>query len=289
MHARDVAAVARKVDLGYDLDVAHGGVVDQLAHLTLREVAAVLLLPLAVDGAHGRVAAAETSDFGQLGVRQDLDAPPLVVGQVEVELVDLVVGHEVDIAAQGLGSDPRAGHVEHHAPVGVARRVLHLAAGEAHGQRAPPGVDLGRQQLKEGLYAAEDTPAVAARDLDPPGQNAQLVGFGPQPRFGAQHQRPLACARGVGGESQIVGEVIGERLQPLLGADNGCGVEREAAVELRHGAGRGQHGGKRRLGGRGAMHGTAEPACGKKGADHVRTNLCEQSYRFPPNMLTLLR
>ena len=92
----DAAAVAREVDFGDDFDVAQGGVLDQRAHFVLRVITAVLLRPFAVDGRHGRIAAAETADFGQLGVRLDLDAPPVVVGQVEVEFVDVVVGKQVD-------------------------------------------------------------------------------------------------------------------------------------------------------------------------------------------------
>ena len=91
MDRGDVAAVARKVDFGDDFDVARCGVGNQVAHLLLGVVAAVLLVPLAVDGPHGRITAAETADFGQLGVRQDFDAPPFVVAQVQMQLVDVVV------------------------------------------------------------------------------------------------------------------------------------------------------------------------------------------------------
>ena len=64
----DVAAVPGQVDLGDDLDVAYGGIADQPAHFVLRVEAAVFLVPFPVDGAYGRVAAAEAADFGQLGV-----------------------------------------------------------------------------------------------------------------------------------------------------------------------------------------------------------------------------
>ena len=84
MHASEVAAVPRQVELGDDLHVAHGGITDQVAHLVLRIEPAVFLVPFPVDGAYGRVAAAEAADFGQLGVRPDLDPPPFVVRQVEV-------------------------------------------------------------------------------------------------------------------------------------------------------------------------------------------------------------
>ena len=80
----DVAAVPGQVDLGDNLDVAHGGIADQPAHFVLCVEAAVFLVPFPVDGAYGRVAAAEAADFGQLGVRPDLDPPPFVVRQVEV-------------------------------------------------------------------------------------------------------------------------------------------------------------------------------------------------------------
>ncbi len=68
MDAGDGAAVSGQVDLGNDLDVAAGGIADDFAHLGLGVVAAVFLAPLAVDGCHRRVAAAESADGGQLGV-----------------------------------------------------------------------------------------------------------------------------------------------------------------------------------------------------------------------------
>ena len=79
MHRRDVAAVPRQVDFGDDLDVARRRIADQAAHLVLRVIPAVLLVPFAVDRTHGRIAAAEAADFGQFGVRSDFDTPPFVV------------------------------------------------------------------------------------------------------------------------------------------------------------------------------------------------------------------
>ena len=84
MHRGDVAAVPREVDLGNDLDVPLGGITDQSAHLLLREVTAVFPGPLAIYGSYGRIAAAETSDLRQFGVRFDLDAPPFVVRKMQV-------------------------------------------------------------------------------------------------------------------------------------------------------------------------------------------------------------
>lgn len=160
MHRGDVAAVAREVDLGDDLDVAHGGVVDQTPHLLLREVTAVFLTPLAIYGPYGRIAAAEAAHLRQLGVRADFDAPALVVREVQVQFVDVVVGQQVDITLDSIGSDPRARHVEHHAPVGVARRILDLGAGDRDRQLALPGIDSGGSSRSRAWMPQKTPPAV---------------------------------------------------------------------------------------------------------------------------------
>ena len=91
MHRPDRAAVPREVDLGDHLDVADGGIADDVAHLLLRVVAAVTFEPFAVDGLHGRIAAAESADLGQFGVGTDLDAPSFVVREMKMQFVDIVV------------------------------------------------------------------------------------------------------------------------------------------------------------------------------------------------------
>lgn len=95
------------VDLGDDRDVPLGGVRDDLADVVLGvETAVRLLVP-----ERGRPVAplrtgAPGADLGEPGVALDLDAPALVVGEVEVEDVELVGGEEVEVAQDtGLGHE----------------------------------------------------------------------------------------------------------------------------------------------------------------------------------------
>ena len=63
-------------------------------------------------------------DLGQAGVTLDLDAPTLVLGEVPVETVDLVAGEMVDVLLHEVRPEEVPAHVEMHAPVGKAGRVV---------------------------------------------------------------------------------------------------------------------------------------------------------------------
>lgn len=90
--------MAGKLDLGNDVYAALGGIGHHLADFVLRVVAAVGRAVVFVRGfvmADQRLPALRT-DARQFGIAPDLDAPPLVVGQVPVEGVELVQRHDVD-------------------------------------------------------------------------------------------------------------------------------------------------------------------------------------------------
>ena len=153
MHARQIETVPGQIYLGDYLYVAHGGVLDQLAHLLLRIVSAVTLVPASVTRRHGRVAAAESSDFGQLGMRLYLDAPCLVVRQMQVQFVDLVVRQIIDETFHFIELHPRAAHVEHESAIGETRLVDHAARADHHGRRQSARIHLRGQQLQQSLDA----------------------------------------------------------------------------------------------------------------------------------------
>ena len=83
--------MARQVDLGDYLNVALGGVGDYFANILVCKVTSVVLVPATIAGCNGRIHTAKTSYFGKLGVRLYLHAPALVVGEMQVQMVDLVV------------------------------------------------------------------------------------------------------------------------------------------------------------------------------------------------------
>lgn len=230
MERGDGPAVAREVDLGDHLDVAHRGVADDLPHLVLRVVAAVFFVEFAVYGPDGRIAAAESAHLGQLRVRLDLDAPPLVVHQVDVQLVDVVPGQQVDLALQRLGGDPRAGDVEHHAAVGKLRSVFPHTARQRHGLLQPfAGIDLGRQQAEERLQAVEHAAVVGAAHGDVVGCDLQPVAFGRglRGRIDQKRQDAVGGRLPLNGAFEVFGGIFRQREQPFVCHEGHGGSERE--------------------------------------------------------------
>src|SRR5690606_33735239 len=68
--------------------------------------------------------------LGQPRVALDLQPPPLVVGQVEVEHVELVHGHQVDEAQHPVLGHEVPGDVEHAPPPAEPRPVGDVHAGQ---------------------------------------------------------------------------------------------------------------------------------------------------------------
>ena len=127
---RQRLGMARQVHLGDDLDVALRGVSHDFAEVVLRIEAAVALaagielllqrLSVATPGTHR----------GESRIFLDFHAPAVVVGQVPVELVDLVVGQPVEMA-QDIGLvEEAARHVEHAAAPVEAGLVHDLHGGQ---------------------------------------------------------------------------------------------------------------------------------------------------------------
>ena len=61
--------------------------------------------------------------FGQLRIAADLDPPTLIVGQVQMQSVELVEGHAVDERLYLVDRKEVTGHVEHHAAPAKARFI----------------------------------------------------------------------------------------------------------------------------------------------------------------------
>ena len=145
--------VAGHVDLGNHLDVAFGGVGDDVFQLstrvevgavgTIRPVSAVLHGGDVGVGRHG-------TDRGQPRIFFHFPTPTLVFGEVEVELVEFVHRHEVEHAFDLVDAEKVAGHVEHEAAIGEARAVGDSQAGQfiaRDGHIVHTGGDTGGQHL----------------------------------------------------------------------------------------------------------------------------------------------
>src|SRR5204863_4752130 len=139
-----------------------GGVGDDLADIVLRIEATV---GLAVEAPRGRVLDLSTDErltaprahLGETRVLLDLEAPPLVVGQVPVEAVEVMERREIDVLLHELLRHEVTGHVEVDAPPREPGRVLDRNRGDAPydtGRLRLPE-DRGREELPQCLEPVE--------------------------------------------------------------------------------------------------------------------------------------
>ncbi|EGJ75145.1 putative beta-N-acetylhexosaminidase [Streptomyces sp. Tu6071] len=180
----------------------------------------------------------------------DLDAPALVVGEVEVQDVELVRGEQVDRAQHAVLGQEVAGDIEEVAAPGEAGAVLDLRVRDldagrryGHGRGAGDGghrggercaaQGLGPGELAERLDAVVDPGGPAPGDADAFGADGQDVRLGGRARVDAQaydgavpgfrevepERHPEVAPQGAGG-----GGGPRPRVEP------GGGVEAEGAV-----------------------------------------------------------
>ena len=164
--------VSREVDFGNDIDVSFGGIADYLTAFVLGVVASVGLAVVdAGIGADDRLLA-NAALQGKLGQGFHLETPALVLGEVPVELVAAVQGHDVEHLLDGFDGEEVTGTVEQDAAIGEAGLVLDDAEGEQHGIGAHQ-----RQALAQRLCSAEDADGLASGEGDGMGADGELVGF----------------------------------------------------------------------------------------------------------------
>src|SRR3989475_2843484 len=154
--------MARHLDLRHDRHEARAGVGDDLADMCLSKEAAVRL---AVEPPLGRVLVLSTDErltaprahLGETRVLLDLEAPPLVVGQVPVEAVELMERREIEVLLHELLRHEVTGHVEVDAPPLEPGRGLDRNRGDAPydtGRLRLPE-DRGREKLPQCLEPVE--------------------------------------------------------------------------------------------------------------------------------------
>ena len=164
--------VGGKLQLGHNLHAAHAGVGDELAHVVLRIIAAQAVFVGPGPGAHLR----------QARVFLDFEAPARVVNHVQLQAVELVHGHHVDIFLHKLLVEEIARHVEHHAapwPVGGIADA-HAGSRPRHAATAHAVVHLGREELQERLHAVESPRGVGRLDAHAAALHRQAVALGGQ-------------------------------------------------------------------------------------------------------------
>lgn len=242
------AGVAGHLDLGDDAHPAPGRVGDEPGQLR-PGVGALVRDPVTL----GLGAAA--AGPGEPGVGRDRHPPALVVGEVEVQDVELVQREQVHEAAYvGHGLEV-AGHVQQGSAPGEPRPVGDPYAGHPParggrtGLRAPDCQCLGWQQLAQGLYPVEQPLGVGGAQQDGVGADGEGVPLGAEGllpggrvrggrvrggrvRGGQEEGDPPV---GVGGQRQSGGggeqfaQQAGRRLGSGSGAQSGVPVQGEAA------------------------------------------------------------
>ena len=248
--------MARKVDLGHDLDAALAGIGHHVAQLALGVVAAVdrvaVLVYLhlgAVDAQVGIVLAdctllaaqvmtvegSESPLPGELWIALDLDAPALVVDQVPVQAVELVAGHEVEQALHLVDAPKVARAVEQQATPAVARLVGDTQAGHVDAARGH------RQQLPQCGNAAGHAAVVAAGDVDVAWRDVETVLAGLERGVESEFYRRGAAT--CGGQRRSPGKALSQVLrrwqQGCVAAVDSHGVELAGASALDELHGRG--------------------------------------------------
>ena len=112
-----------------------GSVCHHLANLLVGVVVAIGKIMILTGEQTLDLAIAIGTDSGQLGTALHLDAPALIVGQVPMEVVELMQRHKVDIALDVIHGEEVAHHIEQQTTILEAGIVLNLDLGQT-GQNA---------------------------------------------------------------------------------------------------------------------------------------------------------
>ncbi len=125
--------MGRHLDFGHDGDVAHGGILHELAQVVAGVIssAGTRVGLLAVTASVGGVPPLFPVGFGTPGgklgearVAGYLDAPSGGIGEVEVQTVELVAGHGVNLLFEKLLAAEVARDVNHHSAIFQPRGVF---------------------------------------------------------------------------------------------------------------------------------------------------------------------
>ena len=195
--------MARKIDLGNNFYSTQSRIIDQTANLLLGVKSTVQAVAEPVTGQQEAAVAvgpgtgqtkrivavgfAPGPAFGQQRVAADLDPPPLIVGQVQMEPVELVEGHAVDERLHLVDRKEVTGHVEHHAPPAEARLVDDLDPVQLLSVSLP-------EELAEGGRRRDHPFAGASAEIDAVTQDPEPIALGGQGRIEPEGDRHAPIA-----------------------------------------------------------------------------------------------
>src|SRR2546429_9817129 len=179
--------MARHLDLRHDRHEARACIGDDLADIVLRIEATVRL---AVEAPRGRVLVlsaverltAPRAHLGETRVLLDLEAPPLVVGQVPVEAVELMERREIEVLLHELLRHEVTGHVEMDAAPREPGRGLDRNGGEApyHTGRLGLPEDRWWEEPPQGLEPVERARRTVRSNRDVRRAGVEPIAFVPE-------------------------------------------------------------------------------------------------------------
>ena len=142
------------LDLGHHPDVPLGGILDDVANVGRREI-----FGLAVD---------ERADLRQLGISGDFQPPSFIIGQMELEDVELVRRHLVHDFEQRLLAEKVAALVDQEAAPAKPRRIVDLHVRNRAFE----------DQLPKRLRAVEQPARIRGFDRHTTARCPEMVGLG---------------------------------------------------------------------------------------------------------------
>ena len=156
-HTSQIVTVTRQINLGDNLNISYSGILHHLTHLLLREVTAITLSPLTITSRHRRVTSTKGTHLTKIGVRFYLYAPALVIREMNMELVNLVVGKVFNKRLHLINLHPRTAYIEHKTSVAKSRSILHPTIAHRHRQWQLPSIYRRRQELQQRFNAIMHT------------------------------------------------------------------------------------------------------------------------------------
>ncbi len=213
-------------NLRHDGDVPAAGIGHDLANVILRIVPAISSVR-AVGWAGLRVQAeprilSPGPDLRQARILLDLDAPPLVVRQVQVQRIDLLCGQNLQQLLDLLLGEEMARHIEQQPAPLEPRPVLDLHARgfPIHARHRLRRKHFRRHQLEQRLHPIEQPGGLARPHNDRIRGHGQLVTLSAQFRFGVpggQEDRSFGRLRpSAGCEFETVTRGLDKPLRQIL-------------------------------------------------------------------------
>ena len=180
--------MSRRLDFRQQCDELVPGVGHKLTNIIVRVDAAIARLltwlsriefPPPANSRH-----APGADLGEFGVFLDFDAPALVVGKVQMEAVELVSSHPIDVGLHFVHREEVPGDVQRQTAPREPRPIGNLHAGyvPVHTLDQAERLDFRRQELQQGLHAIEEPGDFRGTDDHTLRRDCQHVPFDSQSR-----------------------------------------------------------------------------------------------------------